>query len=369
MTVEAKAKAEPTGFPCPACGGSLAFDSESQNLKCRYCGREETIEHLLETPAEHALDLNDGQDDERLDWGLAQQAIRCESCGGETLIPAHRTAGECAFCGSPKVLAQGDARSIRPESVIPFQISKEEAAASFKKWKRKRWFVPNAFKRRDVRSELTGIYIPFWTYDADTVSAYRAERGDYHYRTETRTRVVNGKTETYTETVRYTVWRWTRGTYGRAFDDILVPASKQHEGKLLERLSRFDLSRLVGYRPEYLSGFIAERYTVSRSEGWRSAQERMDDQLRREIIREIGGDEVRNLSIHTAYSSATYKHILLPVWNAGYTYKNKLYRYMVNGQTGLVTGRVPRSPVKIALFVLFCLTIALLTLYLLGSTE
>ena len=70
------------------------------------------------------------------------------------------------------------------------------------------------------------------------------------------------------------------------------------------------------------------------------------------------GDEVRDLNILTKYSKQTYKHILLPVWNATYRYKNKTYRYMVNGETGHVIGYVPRSAWKITfftLFMLFCL--------------
>ena len=180
--------------------------------------------------------------------------------------------------------------------------------------------------------------MPFWTFDTDTKSSYQAEVGVYHYREETRTRVVNGKHETYTETVRYTQWHWTSGNYTKFFDDILIPASGQYDSKLLLKLNDFTIDKLSSYKPEYLSGFIAERYTVSLKEGWKHAKSRIDAQLQSSIRNAIMGDEVRNLNILTDYSKQTYKHILLPVWNATYRYKNKTYRYMVNGRDGACDG-------------------------------
>lgn len=352
------ASAAAASFPCAGCGGPMQFDATSQGLKCGYCGAERSIEHLMGEPQEHSYDNEDETDASLTDWGTERAAVHCESCGGQTLIPAGQTALTCAFCGSHKVLPQGDVDSIRPESVIPFQTSRADALERFRQWKRKRWFLPNDFKKRDVDAQLNGIYIPYWTYDANSYSVYSAERGTYHYRTVTKTRYVDGKPETYTEQERYTVWTWTNGDYERGFDDILIPASGQYDGELMEKLGDFELGRLVGYKPEYLSGFIAERYSVGRREGWETARARADDRLEAEIKGEIGGDEIRNLSIRTNYSDVTYKHLLLPVWNAGYTYKSKPYRYMVNGQTGTVSGKVPRSAAKITLFVLGCLAVA-----------
>ncbi|WP_201755411.1 hypothetical protein [Paenibacillus glycinis] len=341
-------------FPCAGCGGEMQFDTVSQTLKCRYCGNEQQIAAGQgEAVHEYVLDFSDETDAALLDWGTEQQVVKCGSCGGEMLLPVGQTALVCAFCGSAKVLPQGNPGSIRPESVIPFRISKEQANQAFNAWRRKRWFVPNAFKAQSVNSNLNGVYVPFWTFDTNTASAYRAEVGVYHYRNETRTRTVNGKTETYTERVRYTVWHWTDGRHDRFFNDVLIPASGQYDSALLQKMNDFKLEQLAAYKPEYLSGFIAERYSVPLKQGWDAARSRVDDTLNGEIRRKIGGDELRNLSIDTRYYDRSYKHILLPIWNANYRYKEKSYRYMVNGETGSVTGRVPKSAWKITLFVLF----------------
>jgi len=345
-------------FPCGSCAGPMAFDADSQNLKCLYCGSEQPIDGVLDEPVEHPFDGRGEDPEALLDWGTKQRAIRCEACGGETLVPAGQTTSACVFCGSPKVLAQDEVRSIRPESVIPFQLSRDEALVSFAAWKKKRWFLPNDFKKANVSSQLYGIYIPYWTFDTETYSVYSAEVGVYHYRTVTRTRVVNGKTETYAATERYTVWHRRSGDYDRSFDDILIPASGHYDGTLLEKLGDFRLGELRGYAPEYLSGFISERYSVTREQGWDRARGEAEGALDREIRRILGGDEIRSLRIRTTYDDVTYKHLLLPVWNANYVYRKKTFYYMVNGQTGTVSGRVPRSAAKIAAFALACLGFA-----------
>ncbi|MFD0715781.1 hypothetical protein [Paenibacillus sp. GCM10027626] len=368
MTSEATTKQQSAfSFPCPGCGGPMLFNSDTQMMKCDYCGREDSIESSPQQPIEHDLDLSEGTEEGLTDWGMRTRTVHCESCGGESVIPEIETATICSFCGSPKVLTQGsDVTSIRPETMIPFQISLQEAGAKFQQWKKKRWFVPNAFKKEKITARLKGIYMPYWTYDADSASVYTAERGDYHYRTEVRTRTVNGKTETYTEQVRYTVWHRVGGEYDYQFDDVLVPASSRYESKLLNEVGHFDLRRLTGYKPEYLSGYTAEKYSVSRSDGWSQAGRKMDEHLESDIRSMIGGDEIRGLHIRTRFYNRTYKHILLPVWNAHYKYRSKSFRYMVNGQTGRVTGTVPRSPWKITIFTIFCL-IVLITAYILFS--
>jgi len=365
--MESSAQKTPITFPCSGCGGQMFFNTEGQNLKCQYCGKEESIEDSKQRPIEYALNLSDSDSDAdlgaRSDWGFRKQTIHCENCGGESVISELETSTLCAFCGSPKVLRQEDKASIRPETIIPFLVTMDQAVNSFKLWKKKRWFVPNAFKKGNIVSRLTGIYIPYWTFDSQTASVYTAQRGDYHYRTETRTRVVNGKSETYTTQVRYTVWHNVGGGHNRFFDDILIPASSRYDGDMLDKLGNFNLKQLKEYKPEYLSGYTAERYSISRKDGWRSAGQEIDAAVRSDIIHNIGGDEVRALHIRTQYYNNTYKHILLPLWNANYSYRNKPYRYMVNGQTGLVSGTVPRSPWKISFFVLFCLIAAAVIIF------
>jgi hypothetical protein len=61
------------------------------------------------------------------------------------------------------------------------------------------------------------------------------------------------------------------------------------------------------------------------------------------------------LRVSNTFDETTFKHVLLPVWIAAFRYNGKVYRFLVNGQTGNVSGNAPYSILKITLFVLMCL--------------
>lgn len=336
-------------FPCSACGGTMVFEPSTQKLSCSYCG------HKLDVAGgegeedadirEYALDLS--EEKAVKDWGREQRLIKCGSCGAETVLDVNAVAQFCAFCGSPHVVRQDGSAGITPESLVPFKITREQVFALFGAWIKKRFFAPRALRDNHEINRVNGVYLPFWTYDADTHSVYVGEAGTYYYETETAWVNQNGQRKQVTRQVRKTRWWPTAGTYAEAFDDILIPASRQIEHGLVAKLEPFHLEELKQYKPDYLSGFLAERYNVSLADGWEKAQEIMRDRIRQGVIRQIKADTVRNLRIKTAWCNLKYKHILLPVWVASYLYGGKTYRFMVNGQTGEVQGQAPVSPWKV----------------------
>ena len=151
------------------------------------------------------------------------------------------------------------------------------------------------------------------------------------------------------------------------FDDILVLASRSLPPKQADALEPWDLKNLVPYGDEYLSGFLAESYTVSLEEGFRKAQGIMETAIRAAACRDIGGDHQRIHSVRTWYQNITFKHILLPIWISAYRFKEKVYRFLVNGRSGEVQGERPWSWVKILLAVLGGLVVAAGALVLIGN--
>lgn len=333
-------------YPCPSCGANLVFDPEIQALKCPYCEASEKI--VKEDTSIVEYDFITAEDSAPTNWGSAKQVVHCKNCGGEVVLDAVETANSCAFCGSSYIIKEEEAAGIAPESLVPFKISQKSALEGFTKWIKKRHFAPNALKTNYKCEKISGVYIPSWTYDSDTASYYTAETGHYYYVTEHYTE--NGQQKT--RQVRKTRWSFASGSYSNYFDDVLVNASSQIDSSLMTRLEPFYLKELVHYDPRYLSGYMAERYSVGLKEGWSKAKSVIDSDIRSSIRSQIHADEIRNLRISTTYSSIKFKHILLPVWISAYTYKNKIYRYLVNGQTGEVQGHAPVSPFKIALLAL-----------------
>lgn len=342
-------------FPCKGCGGNMVYDPESSSLSCPYCGSKIEIAGQKGNIKEY--DFEDAENKALENWGVETRVIKCGSCGAETVLEANKTAQFCAFCGSSHIVNNDKTVGIAPESLIPFKISEKSAKQSFKQWIGKRFFAPKAVKSEHQMQRLKGVYIPSWTYDSDTFSTYTGEGGTYYYVQETRWVEENGKQVAKTENVRKIRWWPTSGRYTRSFDDIPVPASKQIDRGLMERLEPFDRNELVHYKPEYLSGFFAERYSVGLKEGWAEACEVIDREINDGVVKQINADEVRNLDINTICSNIKFKLTLLPIWVSAFVYKNKTYTFLVNGQTGKVEGKYPLSAIKIILTVLLGLGI------------
>jgi DNA-directed RNA polymerase subunit RPC12/RpoP len=334
-------------YPCPGCGGNMVFDPVTQVLSCPYCDSKQEIEK--ENRAIIEYDFETAEHSAPTDWGRDKKIIKCKNCGGEVVLDSVETANSCSFCGSSYIVKNDESAGIVPESLIPFKISKKKALEGFTNWIKKRHFAPNALKTNYRNEKMTGVYIPNWTYDSDTYSNYTAEAGHYYYVTEHYTE--NGQTKT--RQVRKVRWSFTRGSYSNFFNDVLINASKQIDEGLMNRIEPFHLNELIPYDPRFLSGFVAERYSVGLREGWQKAKSSIDSDIRGAIRAQIHADEIRNLRVNTTYSDIKFKHILLPAWISAYTYKDKVYRYLVNGQTGEVQGHAPVSPFKVALLILF----------------
>jgi ribosomal protein S27AE len=343
-------------FPCPQCGGSTSFNPELQALKCDYCGYTQAVDAngaVMEMPFHEA-------NDEEVTWGRDYHAIVCRNCKAETVLNTGETSATCAFCGSTHVIDQAVVKGIKPASLIAFKFSLKQAQEAFRKWIHGKFFAPNALKNTLKLDRLKGVYIPFWTYDTRTVSNYTCQIGFDYWVTVMRPVVVNGKTEMQPVQERRTRWEPRAGQIEVPFDDLLVNASKQFYHQKMEKLEPFYLNELVPYAPQYLSGFGAERYGVSLKEGFEMVKPGIDSAIGSAILRKYGGDHIQSLRKSTDYQDLTYKHVLLPIWISSYTFKGKIYQFVINGQTGEVQGEYPRSAIKITLAVIAGLTLAYL---------
>lgn len=246
--------------------------------------------------------------------------------------------------------------------MIPFKISKKNAEASFLKWIKSRFWAPGKLKTNYVAEKITGVYITCWTYDSDTYSFYTAEEGTHYFETVIEWVEENGQRKQVTRQEKRTRWVPTSGYYSRFFNDVLVNASKKINESLMSRLEPFHLDELTPYDSRYMSGFTAEKYSINLKEGWETSKIIIDKNIYSDVIAKIAADEVRGLNINTSYRNIKYKHILLPIWISAFTYKNKLYQYWINGQTGEVQGHHPISILKILTAILIGVIIAALIL-------
>ena len=205
--------------------------------------------------------------------------------------------------------------------------------------------------------------MPYWTFDADTSTSYTAIGGiDYQVEYE------DSKGEKHTRIE--TNWYPTSGHINHFFDDVLVRASNKLSEHLLGWIEPYNTKDVASYSPDYMSGYCSEIYTIDLKDAHNDAMNKMKNDIyfmaERDVLRRY--DRVRSISLRTYYSDETYKHIFIPVYSTAYTYKDKHYNVLINGETGKIKGEYPKSPVKIAAIIIVILGI-LFGIYLASSDE
>jgi ribosomal protein S27E/predicted RNA-binding Zn-ribbon protein involved in translation (DUF1610 family) len=343
-----------THFECDSCGGSLVFDPKSQNLKCENCGSEKTIE--IDSGKILFYDFSKVDEEEKKsDWDIQTHVVKCENCGGETVVGADEITKFCSFCGSPLVTKIDESPGIKPESVIPFKIGKKDALGRFKEWIKAQWMAPRSLKKEYNSGKIYGVYVPYWSYNTNTETEYTAQAGKDHQVAVTRTRVVDGRNETYTDYETRTNWRNVSGHHTKQFNDVLFNDGDKFNESTMEDIEPFFLEELKNFHPGFLSGFSAERAKNGVKAIWEKAKQKCKKIISGEIesnIRSGGADHVRNINLNTRFEEVKYRHMLLPVWISSYKFRGNTYHFYINGQTGEVQGKAPVSWLKVAGIVL-----------------
>ncbi|ANM32231.1 hypothetical protein ABI59_12650 [Acidobacteria bacterium Mor1] len=343
-------------FPCEACGGELEFHIGAQTLRCPFCGEVKDLDQDPETAVreqdyaamlERLREMRAREDDDAAAAGADDlKEIRCDACGANVQFQGTLTARHCSYCGVPLQLEKVHEATDRVpvDGVLPFLVDKKTAAANLRKWVKSRWFAPGDFLKRGADGRFDGVFIPYWTFDSATRTAYTGQRGDHYYVTQG-----SGKNK---RRVRRTRWRSVSGRFQRFFDDVLVIAGKGLPRGRIESLEPWPLDKLVPFSPGLLAGFLARTYDVELEQGFTMGRDAMEAALQRDVRRRIGGDVQRITSMDTSYNAITFKHLLLPIWMLAYRYKGKSFQVVVNAGTGEVQGDRPWSVGKIALAVL-----------------
>jgi hypothetical protein len=352
-------------FSCPACGAEAIWNAAKQALVCPFCGTISPakldsnaggiVEHDLVTALR-------GVTDDKRGWQTEKRYVKCQSCQAISVLDPNRQAQRCEFCGSAQLVAYEQTKdAIRPESVLPFKVSEDNARDGIRGWYGKLWLAPNALKRRALTDTVKGIYLPYWTFDAQVDATWTAEAGHYYYTTETHTD--NGG-RTQTRQVQHVRWEPAAGRLQHFFDDDLVCASVGVHPELLRGIEPFPTKELVAYDAGYVAGWVVERYQIDLVSAAKAAREAMDAKLRQVCGAQVPGDTYRNLEVQANYSGQTFKHILAPVWLLSYTFGAKAFQAVMNGVSGAIEGEYPKSWIKVTLLVLGILVAVSIVLWL-----
>jgi len=317
---------------CARCGGPV----EPLDRFCPSCGAEQAVE----------VEVQEAVPDQR--------HFRCKNCGAEVAVDPEQRSYVCAFCDSTYVVEFTPEETDRqpPEFVIGFAVTPEGAMEKFRQWLgQNSWFRPGDLNTAQIEDKLKGIYLPFWSFSMLAESDWRASIGEYWYRTETYTTTENGKTVTKTRTVQETEWWNLSGNHHRYYSRYLVSGSRGLSQRDADRIKPFHLAALRRYEPYFLAGWLSEEYSVERDGALVTCKEEFHRREEQNVAAFLPGDTHRDLRVNTRFSDVNSDLILLPIYLLSYRYRDKLYRFLVNGQTGKTAGDKPLSWWKVGLAV------------------
>jgi uncharacterized membrane protein YidH (DUF202 family)/Zn finger protein HypA/HybF involved in hydrogenase expression len=341
-----------TKFSCPACGAEARWDPSKKELVCPFCGTTspanvELTEAGVEVIKEHdlATALRSVPDHQR-GWQAKKTSVKCQSCQAVSVFEPERVGQRCDFCGSSALVPYEEIKEVfRPESLLPMRVSETQVRDIIRQWYGNRWFAPNKLKRAAFTDTVKGVYLPYWTFDAQVHADWTAQSGYYYYETE-RYRDSQGKTQT--RQVRKVRWVPSSGSLDHFFDDEPVAASRGTHAGLLKKVEPFPTKELVPYNAGFLSGWVVERYQIDLLAAARHAREVMEAKTTSMCASQVPGDTHRSLNVHSSYSRQTFKHLLVPIWLLSYGYGAKRFQVVINAYTGKIAGEYPKSWLKIA---------------------
>ena len=324
-------------YECPCCGAALVFGQDTQNMVCQYCDNTFELEavkayHENKAPVTPQQEQWDNTADAQ--WTAEEQAAArtytCQSCGGELVTDDHTAATFCPYCGDPTILPGRLTGGVKPDAVIPFQKTKEDAQKAFLELCKGKPLLPKDFTANHRLEKITGIYVPFWLYECESSfdGRYQATRihrwSDFQYN--------------YTRTEHYLLTR--SATAG--FANIPMDGSSKMDDAVMESIEPFDFTQLTDFDMAYLSGFFADKYDVASETGHDRIRQRVSESMEGWVAQTmVGYATAIPTSRNVAVTHGKAKYVLLPVWMLHTKYEGKDYLFAMNGQTGKMTGTFP----------------------------
>ncbi len=335
-----------TTYQCPGCTAPLRFAGDSGKLVCDYCDSSyevADIEALMaetEAAAAEAMDDASSWDTGELteDWGEDAEKMRaynCPTCSAQLICDESTAATSCPYCGNPTVVPGQFHNALKPDYVIPFKLTKEDAVKALKRHYAGKRFLPNTFTEENQIQKIQGVYVPFWLFNGEA-------EGNATFKT-TRSRTFTRGDYRIVETSHYHVFR--QGSV--AFEKVPVDASTKMPDNHMDSIEPFDYSDLKPFSTAYLPGFLADRYDVEAEACQERADSRCRGTLESALRKTVLGYET---CVCTGQSIRLHRgkvhYAMLPVWLLNTKWQGKDFLFAINGQTGKLAGDLPCSMKK-----------------------
>ncbi len=338
-------------YSCPDCGGSMVFNPGEGKLQCEYCDSLFTREEVEKYFSEKEQRI--GEKEEGKEWGEDEANMRgynCSSCGAELIADNNTAVVRCPYCGNQTIAPVQFAGALKPDFVIPFAFSKDQAISKYKEYYAKRFLLPRSFLSSSKVEEIQGVYVPFWLFSgtADASGVYEA----FDERDEGKFRITD-----YYRSER-------KGKAG--FTYVPADASVRMADDLMDSIEPFDFEKLESFTTAYLPGFLAEKFDVNEEDDKERAKKRIEETIKEKLRATIGHDGYDEEQEEVDIKFNDTKYALLPVWILSTSWEGKIWTFAMNAQTGKFTGDLPVSKLKLSLVTIATFVISMIIFGLLG---
>ena len=354
-----------TVYQCPACTGPLHFDGKIGKLKCDYCGSSFTLQEAEdyyreknkkaveadrevhrkadEAEAAAAAAKEAGYEGDASGWGsdaAHMRAYNCTKCGAELICDETTAATSCPYCGNNTVIPGKFAGVDRPDYVIPFKVDKKQAVNAFKNYYKGRKLLPSSFESENHIEEIKGVYVPFWMFSGRIEGNAEYETYEESRRRDRDEEIVTRK---YYEVFREGEMR---------FEKIPVDASNRMPDDLMDSIEPFDYKEMRPFAMEYMPGYLANKYDVTKEESRGRADDRAVQSFRAALKDSVKNyNSVRVMKQKEKIHPDKAEYGMLPVWLLSSNFQGKNYLFAMNGQSGKMIGDLPISKAKLAAWV------------------
>lgn len=334
---------------CKNCGYVLSFDPKIQELKCKKCESAVVFEKSTDY-SKHSIDMEKVFEETYTQDSIT--TMHCCNCGAGFKGDRKTMSATCSYCGANLVVDFENKTGIQPDACIPFAFDKIVASAKFKEGIKKKWFLPNRFKKSPPEGSIESVYIPAFTFNCTTnniyagqlVDEYKDSDGDTQYSYKK----ISGNEVVYSK-------------------DLMVECSEQLTQTTFNAIKPYDTSNAYKFKEEFIMGYSVEYYNRKMEDIKNLVKRMVERNIKDQILQNYSYDKVDYLHIETKYTFAEYSYIILPTYKVSYKYNNKDYTTFMNGQTGKVGGNLPKSVVKITAFIMGILLALGLFVYFIAS--
>ena len=334
--MKAKESMEQISVKCSSCGYNLVYSVKRRMLYCKHC--KSTVN--IDADGITFKDIANIYSETNL-WLDGTKDYRCPNCGASGVMDASSISQECHFCGTPVVLDDSQIPGTKPDSVVPFGVTKKEAIQDVAAWAKRSLYAPRKFKKEADPKDVSALYVPTYVFNTNTFTVYSGVLEE----TETYT-VTNSDGSTSTETRTYTTV--INGEYEYFFKEVSIEASSDSIlQNYMHEMGHFNVSQSKAYKKEFLLGCSARQKSKEGAMCWEEASIEIEKRIKNQVLSKYSYSQVISFCANTTYSGTTYIYTLLPIYIGRTIYKMKNFNFFINGVSGKVVGKTPISGWKI----------------------